>query len=158
MTETAHALVAGAIAAKFPNPVIAVPLAFTSHFIMDAVPHWDIGTNWRLRAKNLTGTLAIAETLIGITVTYFFFAGKVPGLTLALSVAASLLPDWAETPWYLFFARKDKHGPSQNAGFWEKFTYAVYRTENFFHRKEQSMFLGILTQVGIVAFFLFLLQ
>ncbi len=158
MTETAHALVAGAIAAKFPNPIIAVPLALTSHFIMDAVPHWDIGTNWRGRSKNMTGALAIAETIIGITVTYFFFAGKVPGLTLALTVAASLLPDWAETPWYIFFARNDKHEPAKNAGFLEKLTFATYKAENFFHRKEKSMVIGLLTQVVIVGFFLILLK
>lgn len=158
MTETAHALVAGAIASKFPNPIVAVPLAFTSHFIMDSVPHWDIGTNWRTRTKSLTGVLAIAETLIGITVTYFFFGGKVPGLTLGLTVAASLLPDWAETPWYIFFARKDKHVPAKGAGFWEKLTFSIYRWENFFHRKEKSPFWGILTQVAAVAFFVLILR
>lgn len=157
MTETAHALVAGAIASRFPNPLIALPLAFTSHFIMDSVPHWDFGTNWRNRTKTMTATLAIAETLIGITVTYFFFAGKVAPLTLALSVAASLFPDWIETPWYIFFAKADKHEPAKNAGSWEKLTFSVYKLENYFHRKEPSAFWGIFTQVVTVGFFLFLL-
>lgn len=158
MTETAHALVAGAIAAKFPNPLISVPLAFTSHFIMDAVPHWDIGTNWRTRAKNATGALAILETLIGITVTYFIFGGKVAPLTLFLTVGASLSPDWLETPWYIFFASHKKHEPGNGAGFWEKLAFKTYKAENFFHHKTQSMFLGLSTQVIVVAFFLALLK
>ena len=77
MTATAHALVAAAIARAVPNPYLAIPLAITSHFIMDAIPHWDLGADWRSRPKNITGALAIAETVLGITLAYFLFRGKV---------------------------------------------------------------------------------
>ncbi|KKW11607.1 MAG: hypothetical protein UY48_C0015G0013 [Candidatus Gottesmanbacteria bacterium GW2011_GWB1_49_7] len=157
MTATAHALVAGAIARSIPNPIFAVPLAFASHFIMDTVPHWDIGTNWRDRPKKTTGALAIAETAFGITLAYFVFAGKVEPQLLLVTMVASELPDWLESPWYIFFARHNKHAPAARAGFWERLTYGIYRMENSFHAKAPFP-LGVVTQILTVAFFLILLR
>jgi DNA-binding transcriptional LysR family regulator len=157
MTATAHAIVAGAIALKFPDPIVASALAFTSHFVMDAVPHWDIGTNWRSRAKRATGLLALAETGLGITVAYGLFAGKVATLPLLVAIFAALLPDWLETPWYIFYAHQKKRQPAGQAGFWEKFAYAVYRVENVFHAKANFPE-GVMTQVVTVLFFVILLR
>ena len=156
MTATAHALVSGAIAAAIPNPAISLPLAFTSHFVMDAVPHWDFGTNWRSRPKAITGTVAILDTVLGFTVAYFAFGGKVALPVLLAAVALGNLPDWLEAPYYIFFASHNHNGPGKNAGFWEKFTYAIYKKENFFHTKAQYP-VGVITQVLTVAFFLLLL-
>ncbi len=157
MTATAHAIVAGAIAARFPDPVVSVPLAFTSHFIMDAIPHWDFGTNWRKRNKSITGLFAIADTLIGITVSYFIYGGKVAFIPLMAAIFASIIPDWLEAPWYIFFATPKKHEPGKSAGILEKFCYRVYKTENFFHTKTQFPF-GALTQVAATLFFLAILH
>ena len=42
MTLTTHAVVGAAIATSMPNhPVIGFTLAFASHFVLDAIPHWD---------------------------------------------------------------------------------------------------------------------
>lgn len=157
MTATAHALVAGAIYRAIPNPALSIPLAFASHFIMDAVPHWDIGTSWRSRSKFKTGVFAIAETVLGITVAYFLFSGKGDAGGLLATIVASELPDWMEAPWYIFFARHNKHEPGGRAGFWEKLTYQIYRMENVFHTKASYPF-GVITQIVTVAFFLLLLK
>ncbi len=157
MTATAHALVAGAIASKFTDPVTASALALTSHFIMDAVPHWDVGTNWRSRSKHATGFFAIIETVVGIFIAYYFFSTRVAFPLLSLAIFFSLLPDWLETPWYIFFAGQKKHEPSKNASIWEKLTFRIYKTENAFHTKAQFPF-GVLTQIFTVAFFLILLK
>ena len=157
MTATAHALVAGAIYRAIPNPTLAIPLAFASHFIMDAVPHWDIGTSWRSRSKLNTGILAIGETLLGITLAYFLFHGKGYDIQLMATIVAGEIPDWLEAPWYIFFANQSKHKPGDHAGIWEKLSYKIYRTENVFHAKATYPF-GIITQVITVAFFLLLLH
>ncbi len=157
MTATAHALVAGAIARAVGDPILAPALSFTSHYIMDAVPHWDVGTNWRSRSKMATGIIAIAETILGITLAYFLFAGKVAPLILLTTIIASELPDWLEAPWYIFFAKQKGNGPSKKASVWEKLTYAIYKTENLFHAKAQLP-LGLLTQIVTVAFFLVVLR
>ncbi len=157
MTATAHALVSGAIAATIPNPTLAIPLAFVSHFVMDAVPHWDFGTNWRSRAKAKTGAIATVDTILGFSLAYLLFGGKVESIPLLLAVIAGNLPDWMEAPYYIFFARQDKKQPAKNAGFWERVTYKIYKIENVFHAKAQAPF-GIITQVVTVGFFLLLLK
>lgn len=157
MIATAHALVGAAIARAVPNPYIALPLAVCSHFIMDAVPHWDIGTDWRTRSKKITGSLAIAETVLGITVAYFLFQGKVAAPLLLSTIIASELPDWLEAPWYIFFAHRTKKGVSRKAGFWERLSYRIYHRENAIHAKADLPF-GLITQIVTVAFFLLLLR
>ena len=42
MTLATHAVVGAAVAELFPNhPVTAFAVGFASHFILDAIPHWD---------------------------------------------------------------------------------------------------------------------
>ncbi len=157
MTATAHTLVAGAIASHFSDPVTAGAIAFSSHFVMDCIPHWDLGTNWRLRPKWITGALALTDTLIAITVPYFLFKGNVPLPTLGIAMIASILPDWLETPWYIFFANPTKKEPGVKASLWERLAFGVYKFENVFHTKAQFP-LGAITQVAAVLFFWVILK
>lgn len=156
MTATAHALVSGAIAASSPHPGLTYLLCFISHFVMDVVPHWDFGTNWRKRAKTDTGMIAIIDTVLGFTLTYFLFGGKVDTLVLLVAIAMGNLPDWLEAPYYIFFARQDRKQPENHAGFFEKLTYYIYKIENVFHTKADYPF-GVFTQIATVGFFLLLL-
>ncbi len=153
----AHALVGAAIASKIPDPVIGLPLALTSHFIMDSIPHWDFGTDWRKRPKYITGIASIADTLIGITVAYLLFQGKVSTVYLLLAVFFSLIPDWMETPWYIFFAQSQKQKPAASAGLLEKIAFRVYKLENTFHTKTSFPF-GLFTSLATLTFFLMLLR
>src|ERR1035437_2210181 len=42
MTLTAHAVVGAALASAVPtHPALAFGLGFCSHFLLDAIPHWD---------------------------------------------------------------------------------------------------------------------
>jgi hypothetical protein len=41
MLELPHAIVGIAIAKAIPNPLIAIPLAVGSHFVLDMLPHWN---------------------------------------------------------------------------------------------------------------------
>lgn len=157
MTATAHALVAGALASRFPDPATAASLAFVSHYVMDSIPHWDIGTNWRSRRKLATGLFAIGDTIVALTLAYFFFAGNAPFAVLSFAVVFSLLPDWLEVPWYIFFARSNKHEPAKGAGWLEKLCFAMYKLPNMFHAKTQFP-LGVLTQIATVLFFLKILE
>ena len=44
MLSISHAATGAFIAVKIGNPYLAIPLILLSHFLEDAVPHWDIGT------------------------------------------------------------------------------------------------------------------
>lgn len=157
MTATTHAIVASLIASQVHDPILAATLAFGSHFILDAVPHWDFGTNWRSRSKLATGVIAIGDTVLGFTLAYLFFGGKVPLPILFTCVALGNLPDWMEAPWYIFFANQKKKEPAKNAKFLETLTYRIYRLENVFHTRAEFPF-GAITQVAAIGFFWLLLK
>jgi hypothetical protein len=124
---------------------------------MDVIPHWDFGTNWRGRSKAATGFIAIADTIIGFTVTYFLFRGKVATPLLFAAMSIGNLPDWMEAPYYIFFASQKKEQLDGTATFWEKVTYRIYKMENVFHTKAQFPF-GFITQIATVLFFFALLS
>ncbi|RJR15224.1 hypothetical protein C4579_02855 [Candidatus Microgenomates bacterium] len=142
MTAVAHALIGAAIAAKIGDPVLAGVLAFGTHFACDAIPHWDLGTNWRKRPKIVTGALAITETLIGLALPFLLFASLVPSImTMAIAVVASLLPDWLEAPYYILMP----HHP--------KVFYYLYKVQSLVHERMQAPG-GVITQVVVVGLFL----
>ena len=142
MTSISHALIGAAIAAKVTDPVTAGCIAFGVHFLCDAIPHWDLGTNWRLRPRLVTGTLAITETLVALFATFFIFKHLVPNqLVLAITITASLLPDWLEAPYYLLMP----HPP--------KFFYYMYKIQSKLHSRMQAPW-GVITQIVTVGLFL----
>ncbi|MFH0749637.1 MAG: hypothetical protein V1917_01810 [Candidatus Gottesmanbacteria bacterium] len=157
MMATAHTLVAGAIAANVGNPALALPLAFASHFLLDSIPHWDFGTNWRKRTKLSTGVFAITDTVVGLTAAWIFFSNTVPPLILAACLILSLVPDWLEAPWYIFFADQKHTGPKINATPLEKMTYGVYTLTNTTHTKAPFPW-GLISQIATVTFFLLVLR
>lgn len=142
MTSISHALIGAAIAAKVTDPVTAGCVAFGLHFLCDAIPHWDLGTNWRLRPRAVTGSLAIAETLVGVFGTFLLFQYLVPNqLVLIIAIVTSLLPDWLEAPYYMLMP----HAP--------KFFYYIYKMQSKMHNKLQAPW-GIVTQVVVAGLFL----
>jgi hypothetical protein len=157
MTATAHTLVAGAIAAKIGNPVLAPTLAFASHFILDSIPHWDFGANWRMRSKLDTGVFAIIDTIVGFGLAYLIYGSKTNFLLLTVCLVLSVLPDWLEAPWYIFFADPKRVGPRPHASFMEKVCYSFYKLTNRAHSKASYPW-GVVSQILTVTFFLLLLK
>jgi len=157
MMAIAHTLVAGAIAAKVGSPILAPTLALGSHFILDSIPHWDFGTNWKKRTKFATGAFAIVDTLISIALAWIIFTPITNPYILGLCIIMSLLPDWLEAPWFMFFASEKYTKPSKHATFLERFFYKVHQTTNLFHTKT-TFVLGIFSQILTVALALWVLQ
>lgn len=63
MTGTNHALTGAAIGIALQEPLLIVPLAFASHFVLDAIPHFDheiyrFGSRWATRLYVIDGMLA----------------------------------------------------------------------------------------------------
>lgn len=50
MIATNHALTGAAIATVIKQPLLAMPLAFASHFVCDAIPHFGVDLKFRSRA------------------------------------------------------------------------------------------------------------
>ena len=134
MLETPHVALGAAIAVSIPNPLISIPLAFASHFILDMVPHWNphINTEMKTYGKLTKPTLLIIgiDLVLAITLT-IFVAGTNPYIYLAAFM--SILPDVAEGPYFIF-------------GFRSKYLDVILRFQRSI-QAEANVFWGLITQV-----------
>lgn len=142
MTSISHALIGAAIAARFQDPITVSTVAVITHFACDIIPHWDLGTNWRLRPRAVTGVFAMLETLTAVVGTYVVFYSRVPSpRMLVLAIVASLIPDWLEVPYYLTLPRPPK------------LFQLIYKAQSLLHTRAQKP-IGVVTQIVVVAAFL----
>lgn len=110
MTLTTHALVGAATAKIFSfNPVVAFLAAFLSHFVIDAIPHWDykiFSQQWNkehpMKSDIVVGgpifmldVLRVGiDCFIGIYVSIAFFAPNASSVWIILCGAVfGILPD-----------------------------------------------------------------
>lgn len=138
MTSTTHTLVAIAIAAKIGNPQISLPLSFLSNYLLDMVPHWDFGFNWRLKSKTklfLEGLLDIVVSYALVFIIQKYYLPQVNLWYMLLVAFFAQLPDWLEIP-YLLFNWK-----------FEPFAF-FYRIQHFIHRRLRFPW-GLLPQIAI---------
>jgi len=102
MTATAHALIGASIAAKVTNPAVGIPLVILSHFVLDIIPHWDLGTNHRAKSKMRLKAEATADVLLGFALAFLIFRNLVNPSYLFIMIIAAQLPDWLEAPAFMF--------------------------------------------------------
>jgi hypothetical protein len=113
--ETPHALVGAAIATKIPNPVVSLPLAFASHFVLDMVPHWNPHLNTELKkygkVTKYSTIIVIADVTLSLVLGTFiatnFSTDSTHMVSIFLGAFAGVLPDVVEGP-YFFFNWKNK--------------------------------------------------
>lgn len=113
MLETPHALVGAAIAVKLGNPILSIPLALASHFILEKVPHWNphLYTEMKIFGKPAQKSTVIAavDSLIALTGSSLIAFSQLPNLSLTLTVLlsafAAVIPDVIEAP-YLYLGYK----------------------------------------------------
>lgn len=80
MLELPHTIVGAAIATKIPNPWIALPLAFLSHFPLDLIPHWNpsLYTETEKYGKPTRKSTKLVAIDVALSlVTGFFIASRV---------------------------------------------------------------------------------
>jgi hypothetical protein len=105
MTATGHAIIGTVIAAKLGNPALAIPIAFASHFLADALPHWDTGTNRRKKSMIRFFTESFIDVTLGFVLSWLIIIWLFPSTNLLyafLIIIVSESPDWLTAP-YLFF-------------------------------------------------------
>lgn len=115
MLETPHIYVGAAIATKIANPMLAVPLALGSHFVLDMLPHWNPHINREIKkygeptkkSKYLILFDSSFGLLSGLLIAYSFYPDITKSLTVLLCCFAAVLPDVVEIPYY-FFNRDQK--------------------------------------------------
>lgn len=154
MLATSHAIVGGTIAVAVPdNVLLQVGLILVSHFILDIIPHWDLGTEWESRSKTQTGLLAIGETLVAAAIMWLLFHNSLSFLAGSIAFIAAQLPDWLQAPWYILFARTHK----PNSSWLARITYELNHIQDYAHTR-CGLPKGLLTQITICLFFWLLLM
>ena len=113
MLEAPHVLVGIALAEKAGHPLLAIPLALGSHFVLDMLPHWNPHLNTEMRKNgrisDMTRRLIFVDGVISLAVIAYFTYRALPDSFLAgtilLSAFAAVFPDLMEAP-YFFFKKK----------------------------------------------------
>ncbi|HEY5267881.1 MAG TPA: hypothetical protein VII94_01975 [Candidatus Saccharimonadales bacterium] len=142
VTIANHILIGSSIAVTVNEPILALPLAFVSHFVLDSLPHFGYarGGYEVLLKKKMTYFVLLLD-ILGISIVIFTFHFS-EILILACAVLA-ISPD-AEWPYrYFLFERKGEKPPS------------TFLTD--FHRRIQwcerpwGLYVEILIFIGVLA-------
>lgn len=144
MLELPHVLVGAAIGAKLQNPVLAIPLAFASHFVLDILPHWNPHINQEIKkfgkpTKFSTRLITVDSTLallIGSSIALNYYPDMAKIMLILLCCFAAVLPDVVEAPYY-FLGKK-----SQLVENWIKWQKSI--------QNDVPAFWGLLVQGAII--------
>jgi hypothetical protein len=137
MLETPHVALGLAIAVAIPNPVISIPLALGSHFLLDMVPHWNphINTEMKKYGRLTNPTLLIIGIDLACSLLLTIYVGGT-NITVYLAAFMAILPDIAEGPYFLF-------------GWRNKYLDIILRFQRSI-QASANMFWGLLTQIIII--------
>lgn len=110
MLETPHVALGAAIAVAVPNPLVSIPLAFASHFVLDMVPHWNphfyTETQIHGRPTKLSTLIAVSDELVAIGLTlyiaYYFLPDYQKSISIMACAFASVLSDQIKFPYFYF--------------------------------------------------------
>jgi hypothetical protein len=123
MILTNHAIVGAALASLVPNaPVAGFAIGFLSHFVLDAIPHWDydlqsikedknnpLNNEMPLNGKFLKDILKIGlDFFVGLSLSFLIFVVyfKYSILAIFCGVAGAMTPDALQ-----FIYMKWRHEP-----------------------------------------------
>lgn len=157
MTLTTHAIVGASIASIMPShPMLGFTLGFASHFLLDAIPHWDYDLASMVKDENnpldddmlinknfIFDLLKISgDIILGFVLIYFLLGLSQPFLFLIALYAGAcgaILPDALQ---FVYF--KWRHEPVISL---QKFHIRIQ------HHLENHHILGRFTQIVTITFF-----
>lgn len=145
MTATAHALIGGAIASSISNPAIALPLSAISHPLVDLIPHWDVGRDWRKKKKIELFLEASADLVGGFIISYLIFGRNIDFWYFFAVIFVAEVWDIIESPYWFF----DWNFPP--------FSW-VYQIQHRMQGRASFLPWGFLTQVVTVGLVIWILQ
>lgn len=124
-----HALGGAIIGLTISNPVLAVPLAFASHFVLDAIPHFDPPGNEkaRMNAKVFHLQLVADAILCFLLVVLLALLQPKDWILAAICAFVATTPDMF---WIPKFIRVTKYGeePVNTNWFWRLHHGVQWRT------------------------------
>lgn len=145
MTATAHALIGGAIASSVSSPGLALFLSAASHPLVDLIPHWDVGRDWRKKTKTELFLEASADLILGFIISYLIFGRSLNFWYFLAVIFVGEVWDILEAPYWFF-----------NWNF-PPFSW-VYQIGHRCQGRASFLPWGFLTQVATVGIIIWILQ
>lgn len=101
MTASNHAATGAAIALAVQNPIVVIPLAVASHFVLDVLPHYGVPYDKRQHNQTFGRVLVIDAIMLPITVIMVLFIAGVSWWIVLLAMFLSISPDfvWVYRYW-----------------------------------------------------------
>jgi hypothetical protein len=96
-----HAMTGALIGLTIGNPVVAVPLAIASHFVLDAIPHYADDKRVPINSKIFAIELVVDAVLCGLLVLALFLRTPDDWLVPSISALAAASPDFMSVARYL---------------------------------------------------------
>jgi hypothetical protein len=116
VTATNHGLAGAVIGLSITQPAIALPLALISHFVLDALPHFDMKYyNDPTKRKHFIVYLAGDAILLATVISYLYLAGASWLVFACLFLAGS--PDFVWAYRYIFQEKLGKLKPRKRNWF-----------------------------------------
>lgn len=131
MTATNHALTGAAIAAVIKEPLVAIPVAFFAHFVMDAIPHFGLdhkdaftrNKDPRFKTVLVSDVVIAAALLIFVPI---LLHGLLPLWITLVSMFACMSPDLV---WGWHFYHEVKHKTLRAKTIFSKFHKKIQWSE-----------------------------
>jgi len=92
MTATNHALTGAVVALAIKQPILAIPLALASHFVIDMIPHFDAGLGRSAIAKIVVAIDCLLAGSLTVLLSIFFHT-DISGWLLFACMAIAMSPD-----------------------------------------------------------------
>jgi hypothetical protein len=151
MTATNHALTGTLIASLISNPGLAIIMAFASHFLLDALPHFGFKDNTdRYKGQLFKGVLIVDMVFFIIFLSLLLILElKISLVILLLCIFAAISPDITNIPRFLRELKTKKEIKTNN--FFIKFHTRIQKFE-------RPWGIGVEVLVAIVLFSLLYLR
>jgi hypothetical protein len=151
LTLTTHAIVGAAIASMLPaHPYVAISAAFASHFLLDAIPHWDYPVRSSSMKPGVVGAMKFdgevladmltigADAILGFGLALLLFARPSDLVLTACGAGAAMLPDALQFAYMRF--------PREPLVSLQRFHCWIHASRNLSGRPV----LGLAAQMGLV--------
>lgn len=99
MTASNHALTGVLLIASVTNPVVGLSVAFLSHFMLDAVPHWNYGGIKSRRSGKYIYLLAVDAVIAGAILLSIALLQPVGWVLLLAGALCAMSPDLMWLPY-----------------------------------------------------------
>jgi len=160
MLITPHMVVGSTIGAAIDNPWIVIVLALLSHFLLDMIPHYDIGTRHFKEEKIVLDwkdwLWFTIDGVAGIALTYYIYTITGGHWLVWLGAAVGIAPDIIDDI-FRVSVKNGKLGVDMSKKIPVISAFHRFHEKIHYKLRPEQWYVGVLTQVLVVVLCLYIL-